>query len=168
MATIAKTTLTSEGSLPRLQRRDVQDIIYYIEECLKYRFNQHLVRTLDQFVTQDLYDAMIEGLPSIVQSKEFQAIDECVIFTTEKRYVYRIELFRQGSNLSAMKTVLKDLLMTSSHLSSLAGRKVRRSTNRYCYTILIDCSDGRYSSPGIHRLARMLYAFNDAEYLSRK
>lgn len=167
MAVLAKTTLTSEAPLPKLIGRDCNDIIDFIEECLKYRFNHHLIRPLGDFVRRELNEEIVKGLREIGLTKEFQSIIDYALFTTEKRYVYRLELIREGSNLSAVRKVLKELLMTSSHLTNLAGRKVRRTANRYSYTIIIDCSDTRFPSPGIHRLARLLYALNDAEYLKQ-
>lgn len=165
MGKIAKTALTSEGKLPRLDRRDLRDIRDYIDECLRYRFNGHLVTPLSRFVSPELYTAMTAGLKDVIAGKDFQAIKGMTLFATEKRFVYRVDLIREGSALTPMKKIVKTLLLTTSQLNDLSGQKVRRTQNDYCYSLTIDCSDGDYPSEGIHRLARFLCAFNEREHL---
>ena len=160
MSKEAKTTLTSEGNLPSLTRRDLNGILDYLDECHRYKFSGHNAMSLNRFISDDLYREMIKDLPEIVSSKEFQEIKRITFFKTNKDYVYSIDFIREGSSLSTMKKVIKELLLTKSHLNDLSGKKVRRSVNDYCYTIIIDCNDGGYPSYGIHRLARLLYAFN--------
>lgn len=87
MGKIAKTALTSEGKLPRLDRRDLRDIRDYIDECLRYRFNGHLVTPLSRFVSPELYTAMTVGLKDVIAGKDFQAIKGMTLFATEKRFV---------------------------------------------------------------------------------
>lgn len=165
MGKIAKTALTSEGKLPRLDRLDLRDVRDYIDECLRYRYNGHLVTPLSRFVTPQLYDALTAGLKEIIASKDFQAIKSMGLFSTDKRFVYRVDLIREGSALTSMKKIVKSLLLTTSQLNDLSGQKVRRTQNDYCYSLLIDCSDGDYPSEGIHRFVRFLCAFNEREHL---
>lgn len=165
MAKIAKTALTSEGRLPRLTRHEMRDVRDYIDECLRYRFNGHLASPLSKFLSASLYREVTAGLKVIIETKDFQAIKKMTIFPTEKRFVYRIDLIREASGLTGTKKVIKALLQTSSQLNDLAGQKVRRCVNDYCYSLLIDCNDNDYPSEGIHRLVRLLAAFNEREDL---
>lgn len=163
VAKIVKTSLGSEGKLPRLQGRDVNDITYYINECCRSRFSRP---QLAEIVSSELYTALTEGLPKICRTDGFMEIDSYTITKTDKRYVFQLDLFREGSSLVKTKKVIKDLLQTTSILNNLGGTKLRRSSNTYRYTIYIDCSNDSYPSPGIHRLARLLCAFNERKYLS--
>jgi len=165
MTKIAKTALTTEGKLPRLTRSDFRDVQDYIDECLRYRMNGHLARPLTKFLHPEIYPEVTAGLKEIIASKEFQAIKKMMFFSTEKRYVYRVDLIREGSALTAMKKVIKSLLLTTSQLNDLSGQKVRRTQNDYCYSIMIDCNDKDLPSEGIHRFVRLLAAFNEREDL---
>ena len=165
MAKIAKTALTSEGKLPRLTRSDFRDVRDYIDECLRYRMNGHLARPLSDFLHPEIYPKVTEGLKDIIVGKEFQAIKKMIFFPTEKRYVYRVDLIREGSALTSMKKLIKSLLLTTSQLNDLSGQKVRRTQNDYCYSIIIDCNDKELPSEGIHRLTRLLAVFNEREDL---
>ena len=163
MAKIVKTALTAAGKLPKLQGRDVNDINYYINECCRSRFDKP---QLSEIISSELYMAITEGLPKICRTDDFIAIDHYSLSKTDKRYVYELNVYREGSSLTKVKKVIKDLLQTTSVLNNLRGEKVRRSTNTYRYTLDIDCNDSDYPSAGIHRLARLLCAFNERKYLS--
>lgn len=163
MAKIVKTALTAAGKLPKLRGRDVNDISYYVNECCRSRYDKP---QLSEVVSSELYLAITEGLSTTCLSDEFITIDHYSLSKTDKRYVYELNLYREGSSLVKVKKVIKELLQTSSVLNNLRGEKVRRSTNTYRYTLDIDCNDSDYPSAGIHRLARLLCAFNERKYLS--
>lgn len=160
-----KTSLSSEGKLPKLGGRDTGFCVDYINECIRYRFNREAIRDLADFVGDELAKQITAGLEEDCQALLVNEITSYRISETDKRYVYRLELTRDGSSLFKIKKLIRGLLQTSSELNNLSGSKLRRSHNRFEYIIDIDCSDGRFPTTGIPRLVRLLYALNEVHHL---
>ncbi len=156
-----KTSLSSSGKLPSLIGRELRYCVDYVEECVKLCRNPESIRQLSNFVGAELANDFTKDLD--IDCKEV-GIEDIISYRLEyadKPYVYRLELVRDGSSLTKIKKLLRKLLSTTSEFNNLSGTKHRRYTNRYSYTIDIDCSDGRYPSVGIPRLVRLLNALNE-------
>lgn len=162
MGKIANTRLVSNNSLPKLNRIQYNGVIDYLSKCTSStRYSQP---NLIDYVDEKLYEKIILGLDEVCSSDDFKALDKLYVSKSNKKYVYQVEFVRSSSGLASARSILKKLLLTNSEIKNLSGRRTRRG-DEYCYTLLVDCSDASYPSQGIHRLARLVCAFNERKTL---
>lgn len=160
MGNPVKTHLVSNNSLPKLNRNQYNEIIDYLSKCTSS--SRYTQPNLGDYIDEPLYKEIVSGLDLICASDDFKSLTHLYLRKADKKYVYQLEIYRETSALSSVRNVVKKLLLTSSDLKNLSGKRVRRG-NEYCYSMLIDCSDAKYPSMGIHRLARLVCAFNEKD-----
>ena len=156
MAVEAKIELKALGGLPELERRQYNQIIDFLSDFTEAPIHRR-PRLID-YIDESLYDAITSGLKEFREGEDHG--DTLVVYLSKdtKKYNYIFEIHKNTSCLSAVKKDLQLLLKTTSLLKNLRGKATRRGG--YCYRLVVDCSDAQYPSKGIHRLARLICAYN--------
>ena len=152
MVQVLKTKLTGLNGLIELTRSERWDMVDYLKHCVSNR-----QRDLSDYVSKDILKSIQSKEDVFKASKGLPELIGYELCHAPGEFQYRLTLIMSKSVLAKVKTLFKDLLLTTSALDGLRGEGDKGFKDKFYYDLIVDCNNSSNPAQGIHRLARAVY-----------